>query len=76
MIPWQALKPKTVNLMFEMMKKAIGSLEFHLSRPSSQIDEGLLPRMMTTAQYYPAFSSTQRQQLCPETVNIYRLLFQ
>ena len=70
MIPWQALKPRTVNLMFEMMKKAIESLEFHLSRPSSQIDEGLLPRMKTIAQYYPAFSSTQRQQFCPETVNI------
>ena len=68
MIPWQAVKPRTVGLMFEMINKAIESLEFHLSRSSNQIDEGLLPRMLLTAQYYPAFSNSQRQQFFQELV--------
>lgn len=68
MIPWHALKQRTVNLMFEMIKRAIQSLEFHLTRASNQINEGLLPRMLFTAQYYPAFSNTQRQQFSQEPV--------
>lgn len=77
MIPWQELKPKTVNLMFEMIKKAIESLEFHLNRPSNQIDEALLPRMLFTAQNYPAFSHSQKQQFFQETVslNYYKLSY-
>ena len=61
--------------MFEMIKKAIESLEFHLNRSSNQIDEGLLARMLFTAHYYPAFSNTQRQQFCQETVHSLNLYF-
>lgn len=69
MIPWQALKSETVTLMFEVMKRAIESLEFHLNRPVNQIDKDLLPRMIRTAQAYPAFSLIQRQQFCYEKVS-------
>lgn len=62
MIPWQALKTETVELLFQVMKRAIESLEFHLNRPINQIDKNLLPRMIRAAQSYPAFSSVQIQQ--------------
>lgn len=72
MIPWHLLKASTVDLMFQLIKRAIESLENHLSRPSSQIDKDLLPRMLYTAQHYPAFSSAQKQQFIQEKVNFFR----
>ena len=62
MIPWHSLSFQNVNLMFEMIKNSIEALEFHLGRPTNQIDKDLLPRMMSVAQCYPAFSQTQRSQ--------------
>lgn len=69
MIPWHLLKQNTVDLMFELIKRAIESLEYHISRPSSQIDKDLLPRMINTALHYPAFSIIQKQQFIQEKVS-------
>lgn len=75
MIPWHLLKQNTVDLMFELIKRAIESLEYHVSRPSSQIDKDLLPRMINTAVHYPAFSVIQKQQFIQEKVNTKILLW-
>jgi hypothetical protein len=69
MIPWHLLKQNTVDLLFELIKNAIESLKYHVSRPSSQIDKNLLSRMISTALHYPAFSVVQKQHFIQEKVN-------
>ena len=76
MIPWHLLKPNIIDLMFELIKRAIESLEYHISRPSSQIDKDLLSRMINTAQHYPAFSVIQKQQFIQEKVNASNYIFE
>ena len=64
MLPWHILNPRIIDLMHELIKRGIESLEFHLNRPSNQIDKELLARMIFTAQHYPAFSMSQKQEFC------------
>ena len=66
MIPWHLLNQDTVDLMFELIERAIKSLEYHVNRSSSQIDKNLLPRMINTALHYPAFSVIQKQKFIQE----------
>jgi hypothetical protein len=76
MIPWHLLKAPTIDLMFELIKCAIASLKYHISRPSCQIDKDLLSRMLSTAHFYPAFSLSQKQHFSHDKVfSIQMVLF-
>lgn len=74
MIPWYLLKAPTIDLMFELMKRAIESLKYHISRPSCQIDKDLLSRMLSTARFYPAFSLSQKQHFSHDNVTSIQIL--
>ncbi len=73
MIPWHSLKPNSVDLMFKMIKCSIEALEFHLNRPTNQMDKDLLARMIISAQQYPAFTQGQREQFLNENAIFLKL---
>ena len=62
-IPWHEVGLQTINLLFELLKVSIEALVMHRSRPSCQIDESLLFRMVQAGLAYPVFSRSQKEAI-------------
>ncbi len=74
-IPWHEINLNTANLLFDLLKFSIEALVIHRTRPSCQIDELLLLRMVQAGLAYPVFSRSQKEAIQKAAVRGEQLSF-